>query len=158
MTWSIVATISSNAFSMLDKVIACVVSDQGVVTVFGDTKYDTGISDAYGYMVIRYDPSATPNGGMASTGPGGWMNITVSNTYTLSRGFPTINPLAFYIKDTAAGGAQKLIHLTLTPSITPILQFGIIDETTKTLSHAANWTITLVTMQPIRVCAGIDAS
>ncbi|KAK3814979.1 MAG: hypothetical protein J3Q66DRAFT_203245 [Benniella sp.] len=151
MTWSIVATISSSAFSMLDKVITCVISDQGVVTVFGDTKYDPrlGISDAYGYMVIRYDPSATPNGGMASTGPGGWMNITVSNTYTLGRNSTMKWSLAFYVKDTAAGGAQKLIHLTSAHvNFPPVLQFGIVDETTKTLSHAANWTLTLGPMFP----------
>ncbi|KAK3814980.1 MAG: hypothetical protein J3Q66DRAFT_388897 [Benniella sp.] len=147
MTWSTVATISSNAFSMLDKVITCVVSDQGVVTIFGDTKYDSRISDAYGYMVIRYDPSATPNGGTISTGPGGWMNITVSNTYTLARDpyggttLSSLTSLAFYVKDTAAGGAQKLIHLTMRGSNRPTLQFGIVDEITKTLSHAANWTM-----------------
>jgi len=132
ITWSIVATISSSAFSMLDKVITCVVSDQGVVTVFD-----------YYYMVIRYDPSATPNGGTASTGPGGWMNITVSNT--LGRdGWRTW--LAFYVKDAAAGGAQTLLTLTLTPLslMTRTLQFGVVDETTKTPSHAANWTITVV--------------
>jgi hypothetical protein len=148
MTWSTVATISSSAFSMLDKVSTCVVSDQGVVTIFGDIKYDPriGISAAYGHMAIRYDPSATPNGGMASTGPGGWMNITVSNTYTLARDSTMKWSLAFYVKDTAAGGAQKLIHLTSSNiQLPPILQFGIVDETTKTLSHVANWTLTVVT-------------
>ncbi|KAK3814983.1 MAG: hypothetical protein J3Q66DRAFT_432711 [Benniella sp.] len=134
MTWSIVATISSSAFRMLHYIItACVVSDQGVVTIFD-----------YNYKVIRYDPSATPNGGTASTGPGGWMQINVSNTFTLSRR-GHMKSLAFYVKDTAAGGAQKLVHLTLS---TPTLQFGIVDETTKTLSHAANWTITVGSSYP----------
>jgi hypothetical protein len=145
LTWSIVATISSNAF-MLDKVSACVVSDQGVVTIFGDTKYDPRIGIVYGFTVIRYDPSATPNGRMASTGPGGWMNITVSNTYTLARdsyGVPltSLTALAFYVKDMAAGRGQKLIHLIMSNSNRPTLQFGIVDETAKTLSHAANWTM-----------------
>ena len=140
MTWSTVATINAIAFSMLDKVSACVVSDQGVVTIFGDAKYNSRISDAYGYMVIRYDPSATSNGGTISTGPGGWTNITVSNTYTLTRYLP-LKTHAFYVKDTAAGGAQKLIYLTMGSPNRPTLQFGIVDETTKTLSHAANWTM-----------------
>ncbi|KAK3814984.1 MAG: hypothetical protein J3Q66DRAFT_343550 [Benniella sp.] len=129
MTWSTVAAISSSAFGMLNDIIACVVSDQGVVTLFD-----------FNVMVIRYDPSATPNGGTISTGPGGWMQIAVSNTYALSRrGW--IRSLAFYIKDTTAGGAQKLIHLTMRSPNRPTLQFGIVDETTKTLSHAANWTM-----------------
>ncbi|KAK3814981.1 MAG: hypothetical protein J3Q66DRAFT_432708 [Benniella sp.] len=129
MTWSTVATISSAAFGMLHYIItACVVSGQGVVTIFD-----------YNYKVIRYDPSATPNGGTASTRPGGWMQINVSNTFTLSRR-GHMKSLAFYVKDTAAGGVQKLVHLTLTSST---LQFGIVDETTKTLSHAADWTITV---------------
>jgi len=146
LTWSTVATINVNAFSMLDKISTCAVSDQGVVTIFGDTKYDSRISDAYGYMVIRYDPSAASNGGTISTGPGGWTNITVSNTYILARDaygttLTSLTALAFYVKDTAAGGAQKLIHLTMRSSNRPTLQFGIVDETTKTLSHAANWTM-----------------
>ncbi|KAK3814982.1 MAG: hypothetical protein J3Q66DRAFT_388899 [Benniella sp.] len=115
MTWSTVAAISSSAFGMLAKVVTCVVSDQGVVTVFGYT------TDSY--MVIRYDPSATPNGGTISTGPGGWIQIAVSNTYTLDS-YYLIDPLAFYVKNTA-NGAQKLIHLILDGSISPTLQFWI---------------------------------
>ncbi|KAK3814938.1 MAG: hypothetical protein J3Q66DRAFT_343429 [Benniella sp.] len=129
MTWSIVAAISSSALGMSRDVTSCAVSDQGVVTIFD-----------YWNKVIRYDPSATPNGGTISTGPGGWMNITVSsNTYSrIGIGWRS---LAFYVKDTAAGGAQKLIQLIVRRSITPTLQFWIVDETTKTLSNAANWTM-----------------
>jgi hypothetical protein len=53
----------------------------------------------------------------------------------------TTKSLAFYVKDTTAGGAQKLIHLTSGSIPGDILQFGTVDETTKTLSHAANWTL-----------------
>lgn len=139
MTWSTVATISASAFSRFDKPNACVVDDQGVVTIFGNTLYNPRVSADYGYMVIRYDPSATPVVGMESTGPGGWMNITVSKYYESGKSSGR-DSKAFYVRDTI-DGAQKLIHLTSERFGTRDLQFGIVNEKSKTLSSVANWTM-----------------
>ncbi|KAF9349801.1 hypothetical protein BGX34_001602 [Mortierella sp. NVP85] len=138
MTWPTVTAINSSAFSMFKKVSTCVVSDQGVVTVFG-LYYEPSTYDPK-YVVIRYDPSTTTsNIGQTSIGLGRWMNITAGDSYARDRSTYK-RSLAFYTKDTAAGGAQRLIHLSYGNDVLPVL-FGVVDETTRTLSHVANWTM-----------------
>ncbi|KAG0269976.1 hypothetical protein DFQ27_001237 [Actinomortierella ambigua] len=123
VTWSVVSTVRQDSLRFLRMAPACVVDPSGVFVAFSSrTNLNSQDPSNDRPGGIMYDPTLTPT--RNSTGPGGWANINVPNTYPWKDdGSPST---VFYIND--ASGSYSIYHAFWTPLTATSISFGALDK------------------------------
>ncbi|KAG0280577.1 hypothetical protein BGZ96_001517 [Linnemannia gamsii] len=136
MTWTLVSMINSRnmtGFPSISGDVSCASNAQGVFTMFAWNSWSgTSVSKPFG---LRYDPAGTMDAQYNFKGQGAWMNITIDNAYNW-KGLFDEHKLEY----ANTGATSDLIHTVLNKN-TNTIYLAKVDDTTKTLTAAGNWTM-----------------
>ncbi|KAK3830446.1 MAG: hypothetical protein JOS17DRAFT_775274 [Linnemannia elongata] len=127
LTWSVVSMFDSsklagNPNSVAAADCSCVLSEQGVFTMFGLTPASLSSSTSKMPFGIRYDPTG-----------GTWMNVTVAAGYTWSGVFSRRS--LGYVNN---GASKVLVHASISASNNTI-NLATVNESTRSLSAVGLW-------------------